>query len=274
MQGLLNPKLDPLYRECFKLKKKRFIEVDDLHYRTHEAVRKPKDLDYSMSIWQKADGFICSTCELAKHYKEFGKPCYVFRNYLDFNDSRWDVEKFETDRVIVGYMGYESHAKDLEVLKDVIPVVLNKYDNVDFQFLGYIPEYIKQNHRVRLIPTDNDISVYPVHLAQFDIGLIPLIDNEFNLCKSDLKFLEYGRIKAAPVVCQSKVYSQVTNKVNGLVVRQHKAADWIKAISTLVEDKAYRQQIGRGAYNYCSTRDIQTNIHKYIEILGKAVNDN
>jgi len=40
---------------------------------------------------------------------------------------------------------------------------------------------------------------YPMRLAglRLDIGLAPLIDNEFNHCKSKIKYFEYSIVKAA-----------------------------------------------------------------------------
>jgi O-antigen biosynthesis protein len=265
-QGIaIRQEFEPILDTIEKLGKLLLIDIDDYY-------KEPLS-DFVKGIYQKADGFICSTYKLADIYtKEFNKPCYVFENCIDFYDRRWDVKHYSKDNITIGYMGYETHYKDLEVLKDVIPEILGSYPEAEFQFLGFIPDYIQQSERVRLIPTDNDISVYPIHMAQFDIGLIPLEEyGTFNLCKSDLKFLEYSRLQIATIASQSVVYNSIQNKVNGLRVRQNKACDWIKAIGKLIDDDRLRYELSRNCFEYCKTRDIEQNIYKYIEILKKAL---
>jgi len=267
-QGIaIRKEFEPIFDVIEKLDKLLLIDVDD-YYKT------PPD-DFVKGIYKKADGFICSTYKLASLYsKEFNKPCYVFENCIDFHDERWDVTHYSNKNIVIGYMGYETHHSDLEILKDVIPEILDRYPEAEFQFLGFIPDYIKQNERVRLIPTDNDISVYPVHMAQFDIGLIPLIETgDFNLCKSDLKFLEYSHLQIATIASHSPVYNSIVNKVNGLRVRQNKACDWTRAISRLIDDDRLRYELSCKAFEYCKTRDIELNINKYIDILKRAYVD-
>lgn len=275
----IKKELAPILETIGKLGKLMLIDVDDYYkppeFDADKTAKFNERFDYTKKIYERADGFICSTYKLAEIYtRQFNKPCYVFENYIDFYDERWDVKHYKKDNIVIGYMGYETHVKDLEILGGVIPEILNRYNDVQFQFLGFIPDYINQSRSVRFIPTDNDISVYPVHMAQFDIGLIPLDENGiFNLCKSDLKFLEYSRLQIATIASHSTVYNSIVNKVNGLRVRQNKAGDWIKAISKLIDNDALRYKLSCNSFEYCKTRDIEENINKYIDILKRAYVD-
>ncbi len=52
------------------------------------------------------------------------------------------------------------------------------------------------------------VEQYPKLLAGFDIGLAPLIDSPFNRCKSDLKYVEYGKVGVPAVFSKVGPYTR------------------------------------------------------------------
>ena len=272
---------DGLFDFCDKHNKPILIEVDDLVHKLHDGIdeynkqRQEKAWPIRQKLWARSSGFITSTPYLANIYSSmFNLPAYVFDNYIDFTDYRWNVERRLSDKIVIGWMGSPSHRKDLSILDDVIPFILNKYDNVFFKFVGYVPDKYKDNPKVKYAFTDvNDwhIDKYPQGM-DFDIGLIPLQHNDFNYAKSDIKFLEYSRLKIASIVSDISTYKRVVNKKTGLVCRNHKPDDWIKAIEKLIEDKTYRLTLAENAYEYTKNkRTIEGNIGKYKNILTKVL---
>jgi glycosyltransferase involved in cell wall biosynthesis len=271
----------PLYVLAKELKKPFIIEVDDLVDRLHGGFSQDRILEHERlwnirkDLWALADGFICSTGYLANHYSRmFGKPAWVFDNYIDFDDRRWDVARIDTGKTIIGYMGGDSHADDIKIIEPVIEHIIDSYDDVDFQFLYFMPDYLKQkyrgNPRVRFIPSDGTINNYTPMMAQFDIGLIPLEDNDFNKAKSDLKYLEYSRLGIASVVSKVGVYKCVENNINGLVVR-NKTDDWLGAVCKLIENTDLRKGLSENAFDYVKyKRNIKLNAYKYKEILERV----
>ncbi len=259
--------------------KKLIIETDDLVHKLHDGFSKDKIdeaiklNDDRQKLWSLADGFICSVGALVKAYSEmFNKPAWVFKNYIDFNEPRWDVPKIENSKLIIGWMGGSSHSEDLKIIEPVMDEILDKYD-VSFQFVTFCPDWLKKRlgKDVRFIPTDGSINNYTPMIAQFDIGIIPLIDNEFNKCKSDLKYLEYSRLKVPTIASNTGVYSDIVNNTNGLLVR-NKTGDWVKAISKLIENAPLRKSLADNAYKQVKySRDIKTNAYRYIEIVNQIL---
>lgn len=256
--------------------KKLIIETDDLVHKLHDGFDKDKIKHFADSwndkqkLWSLADGFICSSGELCRQYSQlFGKPAWLFKNYIDFDDKRWDVPKIEHDKIIIGWMGGNSHEKDLRIIENVIDEILSRYD-VQFQFVTFCPDWLKKKN-IRYIPTAGSMDSYTPMIAQFDIGIIPLIDNEFNRAKTDLKYLEYSRLKVPTIASKSNVYP-IQNNVNGLTVR-NKTDDWVKAISTLIEDETLRIKLANNAYDYVKDeRTIASNVYKYVDIGRKILN--
>ena len=257
--------------------KKLIIETDDLVHKLHDGFDKDKIKHFEDSwqdkkkLWSLADGFICSTAELCRQYSQlFGKPAWLFKNYIDFDDMRWDVPKIKHDKIVIGWMGGNSHEKDLRIIEPVIDEILDNY-NVQFQFVTYCPDWLKKKP-VRYIPTSGSMDSYTPMICQFDIGIIPLEDNEFNRSKSDLKYLEYSRLKVPTIASKGSVYNAIVNNVNGLVVR-NKTTDWTEAIVKLIQDKTLRDSLANNAYNYVkSERTIAGNAYRYVEI-GRKIND-
>jgi glycosyltransferase involved in cell wall biosynthesis len=268
------PKIEslPIFELLKKANKKIVIETDDLVHKLHSGFDKDKIKNFTdawddkQKLWSLADGFICSTSELCRQYsKLFNKPAWLFKNYIDFDNPRWDINKIDNDKIIIGWMGGNSHSDDLRLIEPVIDEVLKDYD-VQFQFVTFCPEWLKKKLglNVRYIPTSGAIDSYTPMIAQFDIGVCPLIDNEFNRCKSDLKYLEYSMLKVPTIASKANVYTDINN-INGILVR-NTTKEWVNAITKLIEDKPLRERLGNEAYSYVKGRDIKDNAYRYVEI--------
>jgi glycosyltransferase involved in cell wall biosynthesis len=266
------------------------IEADDMADKTTEWIdaasgNRAKDAWLQRSyLWNKADGFICSTEYLANHYGDkFSKPAYTFMNQLDFSDRRWNVEKEKHDGIVVGFMGSQSHRPDVLVAKEAIEKILAEYPDVQFHFVGFqigdiIHERVKYftsyKHGIKRIVGQQEyfaLDEYPKFMAKWDIGIIPLLDNEFNRAKSDIKFLEYSRLKIPAVVSKVSTYRTVTDKVTGVLARND-TESWYRGIKYLIERPKKRAEIGEAAFNYIKeNRQIKDHAIHYLNILDRAV---
>lgn len=82
----------------------------------------------------------------------------------------------------------------------------------------------------------------------FDIGLAPLIDNEFYRSKTNNKFREYGACRVAGVYSQVEVYTAcIEDGATGLLVPNQPQA-WYDAIQRLIRDAPMRSRISQSAY--------------------------
>ena len=262
------------------------IEVDDLVEKTTEWIditscNRPKNVWLDrVKLWSKSDGFITSTQYLADHYsKKFSKPGYVSMNQLDFDDYRWNVE-VETDpaKVVIGFMGSDSHRPDLLTVKSVLTRILEEYPNVEVNITGL--SFNWKHDRVKFItnkkkdklPGQGDffeLDDYPSYM-NFDIGIIPLVDEDFNRAKSDLKFLEYGRLKIPTVAQKIPTYHTVCDGKTGLLAGNDK--EWYRQLVKLIEKPKRRQDIGQAAFEYVrDRRNISQHIGKYVSILETAI---
>lgn len=139
---------------------------------------------------------------------------YVLPNCTDTKD--WPDEVAQTRRNVIGYAGSITHNSDLKLILPSLGKVLSKHPDWRFEVLGGVKtEDVKELFKDLPSETLDQILIkggtvswdgYPELLASqgWNVGLAPLIDDEFNRGKSHIKWMEYSMC-GIPTLA-SKVY--------------------------------------------------------------------
>ncbi|MRR12221.1 glycosyltransferase, partial [bacterium] len=131
---------------------------------------------------------------------------------------------------------------------------------------GAQPNWLPSHDHIRHISTV-ELDHYAELLAGFDIGIAPLIDNKFNSCKSDLKFLEYSKIGMPSVLSKVAPYMRsVRHGENGFLATNTK--DWLKYLRTLIKDAELREAMSARAWEFAQGRLMSRNIEKWLRAYG------
>lgn len=131
------------------------------------------------------------------------------------------------------------HWGDLEFIKPVIIEFAARPD-IEFCIFGSFPEWAlpyPNIHAIRWAPVKTYFGLLR-HLNA-DIGLAPLLPNDFNRCKSGIKYYEYALAGAVGVYSDLEPYSEVRHGATGLVV-PHDVTSWRAALSHLIGNSASR----------------------------------
>lgn len=182
-----------------------------------------------------------------------GKPVYVLPNAIEYSKFAMAARqaKREVDGLTIMLAGTKTHYHDWEVLKAVLPKLLEDYPGVTLLVGGYLPDYLEGLGLGFLPPVH--YSQYPAMLAQADILCAPLDpDDQFNCSKSPIKAIEgwcaaraVGKRLGGCAVIASNCVSYrgtVQNRHNGLLVK-HTPEAWDKALRRLLEDRYLRQTL-------------------------------
>jgi len=153
--------------------------------------------------------------------------------------------------IIIGYSGTQYRDHDFIAVTPAIKRIIHDFqDCVRFEFMGFIPEGLKEGPQVHFTPWNKDYRSFIRERYQrnWDIGLAPLQNILFNLCKSNNKYREYGACKIAGIYSNFPVYAgDVKHGVTGLLADNDEES-WYKAMRRLIEDSLLRKKIAENAY--------------------------
>ncbi len=197
-----------------------------------------------------ADAVFCTTPKLANQVRAINDNVYIVPNCLDTSHNQWKQPKEKNERVKIGWVGGITHEEDLKLIADDI----NSMD-VDFYICGYTPSD-HWNNIVKLIPKANivqgtSVFEYGEVYKHFDFVLAPLVDNNFNNCKSELKIVEAAAY-SIPIIC-SAVYPYLYHTANDGVIFATQN-NWKASIQKLIDaGHSVRQSMGESNRIYCET---------------------
>lgn len=200
-----------------------------------------------------ADMVTVTTPILAEAYAPYSNNVVSLPNCVDM-DLWHSLPLKEDDEIRLFWAGGSSHFEDLCVIQDVLPEIMKQYDNVKLVLMG-----MRFDGALRKIPEDRiefyqwvPTPAYPYKTAIINptIGLIPLVDNEFNRRKSPIKWLEWSALGIPCVSSNVSPYKEIATEDNGVFIENNNPRSWYEGISLLIEDKLLRAKIGGVAKRY------------------------
>jgi glycosyltransferase involved in cell wall biosynthesis len=229
-----------------------------------------------------SDALFTSSPELASQYGPWNKRTWVLPNCIDFGVRDWDSPVPRDPRlegkIVIGWAGSITHQDDWAPLKGVLAPVLARYPQAVFAIVSAHQTMdafqqgldLPAERIVRLDPTD--FQAFPALPAQFDIGLVPVVNDAFNRAKSDLKPLEYGARSVPYVASAIAPYMRLhteTEGQGGFLCRS--TQEWIDAISELIEEETTRSSMGDFMYHYVrEERSIERNVYRWADAMREA----
>lgn len=186
------------------------------------------------SVLKSVDGIVVSTDELRNKISFLQDNIFVYPNLLQESLIRKNLlNKKKNDRITLGYAGGLAHYKDTDVMFSLWDLLHSEFDTkLKFKIIGPIRrnlgDELKSNHIGRKIidniGSDSEYEsnieyiqgdkVYTEYLKilsfqNFDIGFAPLIANEFNNCKSNIKYLEYELFGTIGIYSNNRAYNTI-----------------------------------------------------------------
>jgi glycosyltransferase involved in cell wall biosynthesis len=197
-----------------------------------------------------------------------GKPIVYIPNGWTRHNPLWTQRSQAHEKTHLGWSGSITHRADFLLVKKALEQVTFSRRDVSI-VIGGDPEIYRMLHR---IPEDRKIfvpelpyTIYPQTLGYFDIGLAPLVKDQFNRAKSDIKLMEYG-VKGIPWL-SSTIEPYIDWGIGGYYCSNYD--DWIEAINLLLDKEDRRKELGELGHQKAMTRE-----GKNIAQMWKTVLDN
>lgn len=242
-----------------------------------------------MNILLHYDALIFSTAWLRDRYvkayrqerrirAKYLPELHVAGNHIDPDDWPERNPMRDDGRLRVGWMGSPSHLWDLKLAYPALlaahrlghEVVIIGFDPhwrpVDDYISGVRPEY---PFEYTYIPWKDPLEYgRPKVGLPLDIAIAPLTHDEFNLGRTDVKFLEYT-ISGAATVASSTVYSRTAKHGETALLGQSRE-ELEQNVLRLIADDSLRERLATNAAEYVrGERLIQHHVHEWREaVLG------
>lgn len=225
----------------------------------------PKERLEHMKAMASMDAMVFSTPWLRDFYhrelgKEFGKgrlpEMFVCGNHV-FQEDWPEVLEYDGP-VRVGWMGSPSHVWDLNLAWPAL--LYAKQNGASTVMIGYHPAEGEITHPkakanakqwekvgydyIPWVKLDGSTRMS----LPMDIGLCPLLANEFTLGKSDIKAIEYVIAGAAPIVQNNVVFKDWVHGETCLKVGS--PSEMIDAVALLMKDPELRQRLVDNGQQY------------------------
>lgn len=180
---------------------------------------------------------------LASYARKFSDSVRVLPTTIDINKYQPPSERRSGSLVRIGWSGSKTTSAHLQTIRPVLlraladlPVELHVIGDPDFR----LP--VSERVKVSAWGPASEIG----DLSSFDIGLMPLPNDDWSRGKCGLKALQYMALEVPPIVSPVGVNTQiVSDGENGLVADSEE--EWLEAIARLVEDESMRRKLGSAA---------------------------
>lgn len=187
----------------------------------------------------------CGNQFLSDFAKRYNKSVFTVPTIVDTERRHiMNKSKDSKNRITIGWTG--SHST-LPLLEPIIPILKELEKKFDFDFLVIAnknPNFKLENFRFLKWQQLSEIE----DLAQIDIGIMPLPDNEWCKGKCGFKAIQYMAMGspalASPIGVNTKI---VDHSINGFLCETPE--DWIKYLTLLLENPTLISQMGLKARN-------------------------
>ena len=276
--------------------KRVFFDVDDLifdlDYLHLIVTTLDQDVNYAglWDTWFAMIGRLGATlklCEaaittneyLAERIRRFaGKPVLVIPNFMNREQlliSRRIYQQklasgFARDgRIHVGYFsGTPTHNRDLELAASALYRLLLKNRDVVLRVVGYmeLKDPLRElGERIERLPFHDFINLQRC-VGEVELNLMPLQDNEFTNCKSELKYFEAGIAGTVSIASPVFTYRQgIKDGVTGYLAHNHQ---WEAKLDEALRQLGDYRVLAERAYADCEQRYAY---HHYTDLIAETL---
>lgn len=248
------------------------VDVVAAHY------KKPEVREAMIGLHKNADAIFASSKAMAEvsSKRAPGVPIFILPNYTDFelcDDAYWNAKPHEG--IVIGWHGSWSHIEDVPLVNDAMVQIMARYPQVRFKIMGSVnaSHFALKEYADRIIelPWVN-YYLLPQELSGCDIAICPLLNTQFNRCRSTCKIQEYQSVGVAVVASPMDCYKAVIEDgVTGLIADPESTDAWINCLSRLIENESERKAIAlAGRKSVLANNDIRRGVLRYVDAYRKV----
>lgn len=253
-------------------------DIDDLVFNTQYTHLMLNTLDKQLdndSVWNywfsylSRKGEVLKYCDcaittnqfLAERIAEFvSLTCYIIPNFynqeqLTVSDNIMQQKRTNNfarnDSIYLGYFsGSSTHNLDFDILSGALIRLFHQHPNLILRIVGMIElkgELKNYQNRIEFCSYTDYVNLQRL-IAEVEINLIPLQNNIFTNCKSELKYFEAAIGGTVSIATPTYIYNKViTDGRNGYLSLDF---EWESKINHVIAELANYSSIAESAYTH------------------------
>ncbi|WP_266157760.1 glycosyltransferase [Dyella silvatica] len=254
--------------------KRVLFDVDDLVFNTDYVHLVLKTLDQDLNhpgVWDHwfayisrigatlklCDGAITTNKFLGDRITEFSGlqadviPNFINKEQFEISDAIFhqkEASNFARNNEIhIGYFsGTPTHNHDFAIASEAIASVMKKFPEVRLLVVGFLElrgGLAEFSDRVTSLPLHDFINLQRI-MSLVEINIVPLLDNGFTNCKSELKYFESAVVGSLTIATPTYTYANaIANESNGYLARSTEWAARLGDAITSLSDGRYRDMV-------------------------------
>ena len=266
-----------IYRKAHRLHKKVIFDFDDLISDASPGKKSLfyyfRDIHRARRILGGCDKIIAGNDFLKQQASRFNKNGTVIPTSIDLEKFRFKLPKRETKYPIaIGWMGSPGGFLYLNILWGVFKMLALKYD-ILIKIVGATGKE-KEIPGLELEYEEWSLEKEVEQLHAFDIGIMPLTDDERSRGKCGLKLLQY-MAAGIPAVASSVGVNKkiISDGINGYLAMGKD--EWVKKLEKLILNPELREKFAKnGRVTVEKDFSLRKNSKRLIRVLEEVYNSN
>lgn len=199
--------------------------------------------------------------------QEYNKNILTITGPIDTNRYSLSNKNEDNGRIVIGWIGSQDSFDYLNPLLDIFRNLSRKHKNLNIEVIGAKKVDVGE---FNLIVKDWQFETEVSDLHRFDIGIMPLPDDEWSKGKGGYKLLQYMSV-GIPCVASSVGINQkiIREGLNGFLATENK--EWEEKLSKLIENPQLRRKMGiNGREIAVKEYSVEANARRFIAMLRKV----
>jgi glycosyltransferase involved in cell wall biosynthesis len=240
----------------------------------NQSVKWMKRPSKTADICKLATTVIVGNSYLAQYAKQFNPNVFIVPTTIDtrYHKPIPGNVKNTPEKVTIGWTGTSTTLKHLYTLAPVMQKLVATFGNkIRFCVIADIPPAF-ENLDCDFVKWSAESEI--AQLSGFDIGIMPLPDDQWTRGKCGFKGLQYMALEIPAVMSPVGVNTDIISHGNNGFLPETEQ-DWLEILSRLIENPVLRSRIGIEGRKTIETRySVETNKAKYLQILEDTISVN
>lgn len=228
-----------------------------------------KNPDKTKKIIGYSDLIFAGNDYLATYAKQYNSNVVIIPTTIDTHEYTKDSNPKHSDIITIGWSGSITTIQHFEFALPFLTKLKEKYnEKISIKVVGD-GNYLNKNLDINGLPWIKEDEVK--ELSTFDIGIMPLPDDEWAKGKCGLKGLQYMALGIPTIMSPVGVNSEIIQDGdNGYLANQEN--EWVDKISSLIESKELRNKIGKnGLLTIKNKYSVEANKSKYLSLFNQLI---